>query len=58
MDLSTLGTLITIIYLLGIFAFQWITDWYFNVTNSPLLDHLHLCYYYWTDKFQKEREDV
>ena len=58
MDLSTIGAIVTIIYLLGIFAFQWITDWYFNVTNSPLLDHLHLCYYYWTDKFQKERDNA
>lgn len=58
MDLATLGTLCNIIYILGIFAFQWVTDWYFNVTKSPLLDHIHLYYYYWSDKFQKEREDA
>lgn len=38
MDLSALGALCTFIYLLGIFAFQWFTDWYFNVTKSVILD--------------------
>jgi len=58
MDLSTLGTIVSIIYLLGIFVLQWVTDWYFNATKSPILDHLHLCYYYWTDKFQKEQDNA
>jgi hypothetical protein len=53
-----LGTLVCILYILGIFIFQWVTDWYFNVTKSPILDHIHLCYYYWTDKFQKERDNA
>lgn len=56
MDLSTLGTIVTIIYLLGIFMLQWVSDWYFNASKSPLLDHLHLCWVYWCDKFHWERE--
>jgi hypothetical protein len=35
-----------------------VTDWYFNVEETQLLDHLHLCYYNWTDKFQKERDNA
>jgi hypothetical protein len=54
MDLSTLGTLVTIIYLLGIFAFQWVTDWYFGVTESKLLDEIYLCYYYLSGKAEKD----
>jgi hypothetical protein len=54
MDLSTIGTIVTVIYLLGIFMLQWISDWHFGVTESPLLDHIHLCYYYWSDKFHGE----
>jgi hypothetical protein len=50
MDLSTLGALVCVIYILGIFAFQWVTDWYFNVINSPLLDHLYATWMYYTHK--------
>lgn len=57
MDLSTLGTLITIIYLLGIFAFQWISDWYFNVTESVILDFCHFLYLYYFGEVDKELED-
>ncbi len=58
MDLSALGTLVCILYILGIFIFQWVTDWYFNVTKSPLLNEAYFIWYYWTDKFQKERDNA
>ena len=54
MDLSTLGTLTFIIYLLGIFAFQWITDWYFEVTESNFLDFCHFLYIYYNGDLEKE----
>ena len=40
MDLSALGAVVTIAYIIGIFAFQWFTDWYFNVTPSYVLDYI------------------
>jgi hypothetical protein len=58
MDLSTLGTILCVIYILGIFIFQWVTDWYFNVTKSPILDEAYFIAYYWTDKFRKERQEA
>jgi hypothetical protein len=57
MDLSTLGTIVTIIYLLGVFVLQWVTDWYFNATKSPILDEAYFIWYYWTDKFRQERKE-
>lgn len=46
MDLTTLGTLLTIIYLVAIFIFQWVTDWYFNVKESSFLDFCYFLYVY------------
>jgi hypothetical protein len=40
MDLSALGALVTIAYIIGIFAFQWVTDWYFNASHSLILDSI------------------
>lgn len=54
MDLSTLGTLVTIIYLLGIFAFQWITDWFFQVTESTFLDFCYFLYLYYFGDIDKQ----
>jgi hypothetical protein len=58
MDLSTLGTLVTIVYVLGIFIFQWVTDWYFDAIKSPILDEAYFIAYYWTFKFHKERQEA
>lgn len=57
MDLSILGTLITIIYLLGIFMFQWISDWFFEVTESNFLDFCHFLYLYYSGKLADELDD-
>jgi hypothetical protein len=42
MDLSVLGAICTIAYLIGIFAFQWVTDWYFNASPSAFLDGIQM----------------
>jgi hypothetical protein len=58
MDLTTLGTIITLLYCIGIFMLQWVSDWYFNAIKSPTLDYIYLCYTYWMDKFQWERNNL
>jgi hypothetical protein len=53
MDLSALGALVTIAYIVGIFAFQWFTDWYFNASKSIILDSIQLAIWEldpWNDK--------
>jgi hypothetical protein len=50
MELSTIGTIVTIIFLIGIFTFQWVTDWYFNASDSPLLDYLYATWLFYTHK--------
>jgi hypothetical protein len=50
MELSTLGLITTIIYLIGIFGFHWVTDWYFNVTKSVTLDYLYATWMWVTKK--------
>ncbi len=57
MDLSTLGTLVTIINVVGIFAFQWFTDWYFNVERSIILDGIQQAIQE-LDPWNDEDEDV
>jgi len=57
MDLATIGTIVTISYIVGIILTQWISDCYFNVTDSKMLDQAYFICYYWLNKFQKEQQD-
>ena len=57
MDLTTLGTITSILLIVGPLFLQWVTDWYFNATKSPILDEAYFIWYYWTDKFRQERKE-
>lgn len=49
MDLSTLGAIVTVLYMLIVFAIHKISNWYFCVSPSPTLDYLLTCYHYYTN---------
>lgn len=49
-NLEILGGLVTALYFIFIFAFQWVTDWFFNVEESPTITYLYSCWLYVTTK--------
>jgi hypothetical protein len=49
---TTIGNIVIFTYFCFIFIFQWVTNWYFGASKSPLLDYIYFVYFWYKEEIK------